>query len=120
MGLCLGNNEFSGKHNLGKTRKGDRWLRIILTESALVEVLDTDSALSAQHPLDHATSGPSESDCLGGSFDSCYPSHILSDRKPYSELGAAYLEAREKDHAIRCYVKQLERLRQKVIFEPVA
>ncbi len=34
--------------------------------------------------------------------------HILFDRKPYKELGAAYLERREKDHASRLYVKQTD------------
>ncbi len=33
---------------------------------------------------------------------------ILSDLKPYAELGAVSLENRQKDHAIRQYVKQLE------------
>ena len=35
-------------------------------------------------------------------------------------LGTAYREMREKDHAIRRYMKPLERLGQKVDLEPVA
>ena len=49
-GLCPGNNESAGKHKSGKTRKGNRWLRIALTESALVAIWESDLYLSAQYP----------------------------------------------------------------------
>jgi len=119
-GVCPGNNESAGKHKSGKTRKGDRWLRIALTESALASVRETDSALSAQYPriMRHRGHKKAIVAVAHSILVICY--HILSDRKPYIELGAAYREKREKDHAIRRYVKQLERLGQKVILEPVA
>jgi len=33
-GVCPGNNESAGKRRSGKTTKGDRWLRVILVQSA--------------------------------------------------------------------------------------
>jgi transposase len=33
-GLCPGNNEPAGKHFSGKTRKGSRWLRTMLSQAA--------------------------------------------------------------------------------------
>jgi len=33
-GMCPGNNESAGKRKTGKTRKGSRWLRQVLTEAA--------------------------------------------------------------------------------------
>ena len=119
-GLCPGNNESAGKHKSGKTRKGDRWLRIALTESALAAVRDTDSTLSAQYRRIMRHRGHRKAIVAVAHSILVISYHILSDRKPYAELGSAYLEKREKDHAIRRYVKQLERLGQKVILEPVA
>ena len=48
---------------------------------------------------------------------------VISLSSPTGSLtptSAAYLEKREKNLAIRRYVKQLERLGQKVVLEPVA
>ena len=119
-GLCPGNNESAGKHKSGKTRKGDRWLRIALTESALAAIRETDSSLSAQYRRIMRHRGHKKAIVAVAHSILCISYHMLSRQKPYSELGAAYLEKREKDHAIRRYVKQLERLGQKVILEPVA
>jgi len=119
-GLCPGNNESAGKHKSGKTRKGDRWLRITLTESALAAVRDKDSALSAQYRRIMRHRGHKKAIVAVAHSILCISYHILSDRRPYSELGAVYLEKREKDHAVRRYVKQLERLGHKVTLEPVA
>jgi transposase len=49
-GLCPGNNESAGKHKSGKTRKGDRALRVALIDASL-------AALSPHH----APPGPQES-----------------------------------------------------------
>lgn len=48
-GLCPWNNESAGKHRSGKTRKGNRWLRIALTEAALAGIRTKDSALGARY-----------------------------------------------------------------------
>ena len=45
---------------------------------------------------------------------------MLKDRAPYHEVGAAYLEQWEREHATRRAVKQLERLGHRVILEPAA
>ncbi len=46
--------------------------------------------------------------------------HMLKHELPYHELGAAYLDQREREQATRRHVRQLERLGHHVIFEPVA
>ena len=48
-GLCPGNRESAGKHKVGTTRKGDRWLRTALVEAALSAARATDSALAARY-----------------------------------------------------------------------
>lgn len=47
-------------------------------------------------------------------------SHLLKDYVSYMELGATYLEQRDREYATRRHVKQLECVDHRVIFEPVA
>jgi hypothetical protein len=46
--------------------------------------------------------------------------HLLKNYVSYKELGATYLEQRDREHATRWHVKQLERLGHRVSLEPVA
>src|SRR5437660_11619869 len=48
-GICPGNNESAGKHKSGKTRKGNRWLRMTLIEAAAAATRTKDSALQARY-----------------------------------------------------------------------
>src|SRR5207247_2677920 len=48
-GICPGNNESAGKHQSGKTRKGNRWLRMTLIEAAGAAIRTKDSALGARY-----------------------------------------------------------------------
>src|SRR6266542_4432718 len=48
-GMCPGNNESGGKHRSGKTRKGSKWLRSALTESARAAARSKGTYLSAQY-----------------------------------------------------------------------
>src|SRR5438445_7897601 len=47
-GICPGNNESAGKHKYGKTRKGNRWLRMTLIEAAAAATRTKDIALQAR------------------------------------------------------------------------
>jgi transposase len=47
-GMCPGNNQSAGKRKTGKTRKGDRWLRIILIEAAHAASRTRGTYLAAQ------------------------------------------------------------------------
>ena len=44
--------------------------------------------------------------------------HILTKGTTYHELGAAYLDRRNKDQAFRRYVRLLENLGHRVTLEP--
>ncbi|MDF0665602.1 MAG: hypothetical protein P0119_05935 [Nitrospira sp.] len=46
--------------------------------------------------------------------------HTLKDRVPYHEVGAAYLDQRDREQTIRRHVKQWERLGHRVILQPAA
>jgi transposase len=48
-GVCPGNDQSAGKRRSGKTRKGSKWLRGTLTESALAAARTTNSYVAAQY-----------------------------------------------------------------------
>jgi transposase len=49
-GMCPGNNESTGKHFSGRTRKGDRWLRAVMGEAAAAAIGRKDSYPRAVPP----------------------------------------------------------------------
>ncbi len=48
-GICPGNNESTGKHFSGKTRRGSKWLRTALVESAQAAARTKHTYLAAQY-----------------------------------------------------------------------
>jgi len=48
-GLCPGNNESAGKRYSGRTRKGSKWLRAALTQSAKAAARTKDTYFAAQY-----------------------------------------------------------------------
>ena len=46
--------------------------------------------------------------------------HLLAHQVTYHELGASYLDQRDREQATRRYVKLLERLGHRVVLEPAA
>jgi hypothetical protein len=69
----------------------------------------------------HAPLGAQESRCGGRAYDLSH--HLSSAQGPrlvYGNLGARYLEQRDRKHATRRHIKQLKRLGYRVKLEPVA
>ena len=58
-GVCPGNNESAGKHRSGRTRHGDKWLRIALVEAGQAAGRSKNTYLSAQYHRIRGQRGPS-------------------------------------------------------------
>lgn len=119
-GICPGHHESAGKHTSGKTRQGNRWLRTALTQAALAAIRVKDSRLAARYRRVMRHRGHKKAVVAVAHTILVVIYHLLKDHVPYQELGAAYLEQRDREHATRRHVKQLERLGHRVILEPVA
>lgn len=119
-GLCPGHHESAGKHTSGKTRQGNRWLRTALTQAALAAIRVKDSRLAARYRWVMRHRGHKKAVVAVAHTILVVIYHLLKDQVPYHELGAAYLEQRDREQATRRHVKQLERLGHRVILEPVA
>lgn len=118
-GICPGQRESAGKHTSGKTRNGNRWLRTTLTEAALAAIRVKDSRLAARYRRVMRHRGHKKAVVAVAHTILVIIYHLLKDQVSYQELGAAYLEQRNREHATRRYVKQLERLGHRVSLEPV-
>ena len=117
-GLCPGNNESAGKHRRGRTRKGDRWLKITLLEAALAAIRVKGSALGARYRRICRHRGHKIALVAVARALLEIVWHILTKGTTYHELGAAYLDHRDKEQATRRYVRLLENLGHRVTLEP--
>lgn len=119
-GICPGQHDSAGKHTSGKTRKGNRWLRTTLTEAALAAIRVQDSWLAARYRRIMRHRGHKKAVVAVARTILVIIYHLLKDHVPYQEFGATYLDQRDREHATRRYVKQLERLGHRGILEPAA
>jgi hypothetical protein len=116
--LCPGNNESVGKRRRGRTRKGNRWLKITLIEAALAATRAKGFALAAR----------SRRICRHGGHKIAIVAvahaileivwHLLAQGTTYHDLGADYIDRRDKEQATRHYVRLLEKRGRRVTLEP--
>ena len=120
-GICPGNNESAGKHFSGRTRRGSKWLRTALVESASAAARSKGTYLSSQYARLKGRRGHKKA--IGAVAHSILviSYHLLSRHASYQDLGADYLLLHERSDAYKNrLVRQLERLGHKVTLEPLA
>jgi transposase len=117
-GMCPGNNESAGKRKSGKTTKGSRWLRQILTQAAWAASHTKDTYLSAQYRRLAARRGKKRALVALGHTLLVIIYHLLKNRTTYQELGGDFLERLEPDRLTRQLVKRLEKLGHNVTLQP--
>jgi transposase len=121
-GMCPGNDESAGKRRSGKTRKGSKWLRSALTESAHAAARTKGSYLSARYARIRGRRGSKKAAVAVGHsiLVICY--HLLERKVPYEDLGEDYYvrdrRCSSEAHTKRL-VRHLERLGHKVVLEPL-
>ena len=95
-GICPGNNESAGKHQSGKTRKGNRWLRMTLIEAAGAAIRTKDSALGARYRrvMRHRGHKKAVVAVAHAMLRAVY--HLLAEGTTYREPGADYYDRHHK------------------------
>jgi transposase len=120
-GMCPGQNESAGKQRSGKTRKGSKWLRSALRESAKAAARTKGSYLSAHYARLKGRRGHAKATVSTGHSILVAAYYMLQRNVPYQDLGDDYFHRRDREHAERYrrrLVRQLERLGHKVTLEP--
>jgi len=120
--VCPGHDESAGKRRSGKTRKGDRWLRVALIEAANSAAGRTkDTYLRAQYLRIKRRRGHKKAIVAVAHSILVSAYHVLAEGQPYDELGGDYFLRREdRERVAQRLVCQLERLGHSVTLEPVA
>jgi transposase len=108
--MCPGNNASAGKRRRGRTRKGNKWLKGMLLEAALAAIRVKGSALGARYRRICRHRGHKIAIVAVGHAILVSAYYILRDGVTYQELGADYLDRRDKERATRRYVRLLEQL----------
>lgn len=119
-GMCPGNNESAGKHRSGRTRKGSKWLRSALVESAYAAARTKDTYLAAQFWRLAGRRGRPRAAVAVGHSILVVAYHVLDRQQPYTDLGGDYFVSRLSTQAhARRLVAQLEHLGLRVTVQPV-
>ena len=119
-GLCPGHNESAGKRRSGRTRKGSKWLRTGLLESALAAVRTKDSYLAAQYLRLKARRGHGRAAIAvcHSILAACW--YMLQTGETYNDAGGDYFTRRDPERQTLRLVKQLEALGHTVTLEKTA
>jgi transposase len=119
-GICPGNHESAGKHKSGKTRKGNRWLRMTLIEAAGAAIRTKDSALRARYRrvMRHRGHKKAVVAVAHAMLRTVY--HLLAEGTTYRELGTDYYDRRHTHRVTRRAIQLLERQGYRVVLELAA
>jgi transposase len=119
--LCPGHHESAGKRTSGKTRKGNRSLRVALVEAAHAAGRARNTYLSAQYHRFAARRGKKKAAVAVAHSILVIAYHLLADdQATYSDLGPDFFDRRNQDTLERQLIRRLEALGNKVIVERVA
>ncbi len=113
-GLCPGNNESGGKRRSGRTRKGDRALKVAMVQAGHAAGHCKHSYFGAQYRRLAGRRGKKRAALAVGHaiFKVCF--HMIDRGTPYQDLGANYFDQRNSDVVKHRLVKRLEKLGYKV------
>ena len=121
-GMCPGQRESGGKKHSSQTRKGSKWLRGTLTESAKAVVRTKGTYLSARYHRIKSRRGHAKATIATAHKILTAAYHVLDRGVPYDELGEEFFYRRDTENTERYrrrLIRQLERLGHKVTLEPL-
>lgn len=118
-GMCPGQNESAGKRRSTKTRKGSKWLRATLGESANAAARTKGSYLAAQYGRLHTRRGHAKAITAVGHSILTAAWHMLQTGELYRDLGGDYFTRQNPDRLTKRLVRQLEALGHQVTLEPM-
>lgn len=119
-GLCPGNNESAGKRFSGHTRKGDRYLRRILVQSAWSVIHKKDCFLTALFHRVAARRGMKKAAIAVAHRMLMIAWHIIRDGTVYRELGGSHYDRLHPDRSARRLIRRLQQIGFEAILKPMA
>lgn len=117
--LSPGNNESASKRYSGAIGHGNRWLRTSLVQVAWAAVKVKKSYLSSFYYRLAARRGVKRAIIAVAHRILIAIYHMLKDNQPYKDLGATYLDERNKPKVVTRMKQRIEQLGYRVTIEPV-
>jgi transposase len=117
--LCPGSRESGGKRISGKTRKGNRYLRRVLCQSAWAASHTKDSHLTALFRRVRSRRGEQKAIMAVAHQTLTIIFHIIRDGGVYQELGANHYDQQNKPKVTRKLVDRLQKLGYYVTLQPI-
>lgn len=109
-GVCPGNKESGGKRRPARTRKGNPWVKRMATQSAWAAQRKQGSYLGERYRRLKARKGQERAIVAVAHEILTIVYYMLTRGTKYEDLGAAYIEERNKAAIQRQALRQLERL----------
>lgn len=109
-GVCPGNHQSAGKRKHGKTTKGNKMLKSILTQCAKAARTSKDSYFSAQYQRIAARRGKNRATVAVAHSMLIAIYHVLKNNVPFHDLGSDYYDTFNREHKIKSYLKRLQAL----------
>ena len=109
-GMSPGSNESAGKKKSTRTRKGNKYIKPLLTELAWGATRTKGTFFRAKYESLVGRRGKKKTLIAVGHKILCASYHIMTEMVPYKELGASYLLERKKKTRIDYLKRQLNEL----------
>jgi transposase len=119
-GLCPGNHESAGKRRDGKSHRGNRWIKGLMTEIAWAASRTKGTYTSSFYRRLVVRRGARRALVALANAHLQTVWFLLTRQVAYRELGADYFDRIRKHDATRALVRRLEKLGHKVTLEPAA
>lgn len=117
-GLCPGNRASAGKRGHGRTRKGNRWIRRGMTQSALAASHSKDNYLRSFYWRIASKRGPKKARIATAHKQLIAAFFIIRDGVHYRDLGPNHYDQRNLERTKRYLTQRLEGLGFEVSLEP--
>ena len=120
VGLAPGNNESAGKHQSGRTTKGNPALRLALIQAAWAASRTKNTYLSALYRRLAARRGKKRALVAVAHSILTAAYHMALGRETYQELGSNYFDQRKKQDVVSRLSRRLTKLGYNVALTPQA
>ena len=118
-GVAPGNNESAGKRKSGRTRKGNKILKSILTQVAKSSAQSKNSFFHAQYQRIAVKRGKNRATMAVAHSILIAIYYILKNNEDFHDLGSDYYNQFNTDKKIKSYLKKLEELGYKINATPL-
>lgn len=109
-GVCPGNHQSAGKRKHGKTTKGNKTLKSMLTQCAKSAHNVKDSFFSAQYQRIRVHRGKNRATLAVAHSMLIAIYHVLRYGEPFRDLGSDYYDRYNRERKIKGYLKRLQSL----------